>query len=160
MDKVIRDGKVAVLYSPGFGAGWSTWSRGGGGGGAGAAGSNAVIGAGLRAPGGYGVQLDPTFRDPSALWSDPGTYGGGTAPTPGGYWVAGGGGGGMFPAGLGGYGGSGGGGEGSVSGSPIPTVFNAKMSTGGGGGGSGGPGNDGPVGGAGGSGIVLIAYPS
>ena len=28
MDKVIRDGKVAVLYSPGFGASWSTWSRG------------------------------------------------------------------------------------------------------------------------------------
>lgn len=28
MDKVIRDGKVAVLYSPGFGAGWSTWSLG------------------------------------------------------------------------------------------------------------------------------------
>lgn len=26
MKKVIRDGKVAVLYSPGFGAGWSTWS--------------------------------------------------------------------------------------------------------------------------------------
>ena len=25
MDKVIRDGKVAVLYSPGFGAGWFTW---------------------------------------------------------------------------------------------------------------------------------------
>lgn len=25
MDKVIRDGKVAVLYSPGFGAGWYTW---------------------------------------------------------------------------------------------------------------------------------------
>lgn len=24
-EKVIRDGKVAVLYSPGFGAGWSTW---------------------------------------------------------------------------------------------------------------------------------------
>jgi hypothetical protein len=24
-DKVIRDGLVAVLYSPGFGAGWSTW---------------------------------------------------------------------------------------------------------------------------------------
>ena len=24
--KVIRDGKVAVLYSPGFGAGWSTWN--------------------------------------------------------------------------------------------------------------------------------------
>lgn len=28
MDKVIRDGKVAVLVSPGFGAGWSTWASG------------------------------------------------------------------------------------------------------------------------------------
>lgn len=26
MSKVIRDGKVAVLYSAGFGAGWSSWS--------------------------------------------------------------------------------------------------------------------------------------
>ena len=26
MDKVIRDGKVAVLVSPGYGAGWSTWA--------------------------------------------------------------------------------------------------------------------------------------
>lgn len=26
VDKVIRDGKVAVLYSPEFGAGWSTWA--------------------------------------------------------------------------------------------------------------------------------------
>ena len=26
MNKVIRDGMVAVLYSPGFGAGWSTWN--------------------------------------------------------------------------------------------------------------------------------------
>ncbi len=26
MKKVIRNGLVAVLYSPGFGAGWSTWS--------------------------------------------------------------------------------------------------------------------------------------
>lgn len=25
MQKVIRDGKVAVLYSPGYGTGWSTW---------------------------------------------------------------------------------------------------------------------------------------
>lgn len=25
MNKVIRDGKVAVLVSPGYGAGWSTW---------------------------------------------------------------------------------------------------------------------------------------
>lgn len=27
MEKVVRDGKVAVLYSPGFGAGWSTWGE-------------------------------------------------------------------------------------------------------------------------------------
>ena len=26
MNKLIRDGKVAVLYSPGFGAGWYTWN--------------------------------------------------------------------------------------------------------------------------------------
>ena len=26
MDKVIKDGKVAVLISSGFGAGWSTWN--------------------------------------------------------------------------------------------------------------------------------------
>jgi hypothetical protein len=28
MNKLIRDGKVAVLCSPGFGAGWSTWNTG------------------------------------------------------------------------------------------------------------------------------------
>lgn len=28
MNKVIRDGKVAVLISPGYGAGWSTWFNG------------------------------------------------------------------------------------------------------------------------------------
>ena len=27
MEKVIRDGKVAVLYSPGYGAGWYSWHR-------------------------------------------------------------------------------------------------------------------------------------
>lgn len=26
MEKVYRDGNVAVLYSPGFGAGWHTWN--------------------------------------------------------------------------------------------------------------------------------------
>lgn len=26
MEKVIRDGNVAILYSPGFGAGWYTWN--------------------------------------------------------------------------------------------------------------------------------------
>lgn len=25
--KLVRDGKVAVLYSPGFGAGWFTWNQ-------------------------------------------------------------------------------------------------------------------------------------
>ena len=25
--KIIRNGQVAVLYSPGFGAGWSTWNQ-------------------------------------------------------------------------------------------------------------------------------------
>jgi len=27
MRKVIRNGQVAVLYSPGFGSGWFTWNR-------------------------------------------------------------------------------------------------------------------------------------
>lgn len=27
MKKMIVDGKVAVLYSPGYGAGWSTWAH-------------------------------------------------------------------------------------------------------------------------------------
>jgi hypothetical protein len=27
MDKFIRDGHVAVVYSPGYGAGWSTWNQ-------------------------------------------------------------------------------------------------------------------------------------
>ena len=26
MNKLIQDGRVAVIYSPGFGAGWSTWN--------------------------------------------------------------------------------------------------------------------------------------
>lgn len=29
VEKVYRDGKVAILISPGFGAGWSTWAHGG-----------------------------------------------------------------------------------------------------------------------------------
>lgn len=28
IQKVIRDGHVAILYSPGYGAGWSTWNAG------------------------------------------------------------------------------------------------------------------------------------
>lgn len=27
-DRLVRDGQVAVLYSPGYGAGWSTWCHG------------------------------------------------------------------------------------------------------------------------------------
>ena len=27
MGKLVRDGMVAVMYSPGFGAGWSTWNQ-------------------------------------------------------------------------------------------------------------------------------------
>lgn len=27
INKLVDNGKVAVLYSPGFGAGWSTWNR-------------------------------------------------------------------------------------------------------------------------------------
>ena len=27
INKLIRNGQVAVLYSPGFGAGWSTWNQ-------------------------------------------------------------------------------------------------------------------------------------
>ena len=27
MEKVIRNGQVAVLYSPGFGAGWYSWNE-------------------------------------------------------------------------------------------------------------------------------------
>ena len=27
MSKLVRDGKVAVIVSPGFGAGWSTWNN-------------------------------------------------------------------------------------------------------------------------------------
>ena len=26
LNKIVKDGKVAVLYSPGFGAGWYTWN--------------------------------------------------------------------------------------------------------------------------------------
>lgn len=26
MDKVVENGRVAVIYSPGYGAGWSTWA--------------------------------------------------------------------------------------------------------------------------------------
>lgn len=28
MNKIEKDGEIAVLYSPGYGAGWSTWNKG------------------------------------------------------------------------------------------------------------------------------------
>ena len=27
MNKLVKDGKVAILFSPGFGSGWYTWNR-------------------------------------------------------------------------------------------------------------------------------------
>lgn len=27
IEKLVRDGKVAVIYSPGYGSGWSTWNN-------------------------------------------------------------------------------------------------------------------------------------
>ena len=132
----------------------------GGGGGAGADGTAATSGSTNRAPGGYGVQLPATFR--VAGVGDPGTYGGGTAPTPGGFWIGGGGGGGGYNPGgpLGGFGGTGGGGRGYGTGESEPSQMHALQGTGSGGGGSQGPGSAGDTGGAGGSGIVIIAYPA
>jgi hypothetical protein len=96
---------------------------------------------------------------------DPGTYGGGSAPTPGGYWFAGGGGSGGTTynpsVGVGGAGG-GGTGYGSPDNRDLPVSVQGKQSTGGGGGGYNIPPaysiNSGNA--NGGSGIVLIAYPS
>ena len=139
----------------GDGVGGPTY-QGGGGGGAGQAGQDS-------GPGGYGRQLPPSFRDPAQTIGDPGTYGGGSAPTPGGFWVGGGGGCGdpSYP-GTRGNGGTGGGGQGT----PWPTSnsYNdnvmGKVNTGGGGGGMNASGKSNNYLGNGGSGIILIAYPT
>ena len=135
---------VAPPMTPGIG--------GGGGGGAG--------GAAQGVDGGVGVQLPPAYRDdtqPSAVKGDPGTYGGATAPTPGGWWFAGGGGAwttndNAVPAPVGGpsgQGGSGGGGQGNNT--PLPqSGQNGQANTGGGGGSDSN---------TGGSGIAFFAYP-
>ena len=117
-------------------------------------------------PGGYGIQAPPSFRDPASTVGDTdGTYGGGTAPTPGGFWFGGGGGASASPYNtFAGTGGSGGGasGFGSPNSNDIPVSTIGKENTGGGGGGyalanpyrvNSGHAN-------GGSGIVLIAYPT
>jgi len=115
--------------------------RGGGGGGAGGAGSSAE--------GGIGVQAPSTFRDPSSPYGDPAPG----APSPGGFYFAGGGGAGTSYAETDTDGGHGGGGDGGSQ--AVGT--NATANTGGGGGGGGFTPSH-YRGADGGSGIVLIAY--
>ena len=166
-DAPARSGGTGTSPGANPGGGWAAGPGGGGsggsgGGGAGGAGTDAQSG-GTRTPGGIGVQLHPDLRNPAASYGDPGTYGGGTAPTPGGFWVAGGGGAGPHPPGNNGYGGIGGGGQGQEAANSntitdLPANTNASENTGGGGGGQGGTGGDGPAGGSGGSGIVIVYY--
>ena len=137
------------------------WLGGGPGGVAGGAGGGAG-GNAQGVDGGVGVQLPPAYRDdtqPSAVKGDPGTYGGATAPTPGGWWFAGGGGAWTnnaypVPTGVGGpsgQGGSGGGGQGYNG--PLPQAAqNGQSNTGGGGGGN-------QATSTGGSGIAFFSYP-
>ena len=135
--------------SPGYG--------GGGGGGAGGAGTAGTPTSG--GPGGVGVQLPTTFRDPASGVGAPGP----TSPpvtgadTSGLYWVAGGGGGSGYGPNTNtpGAGGAGGGGDGSVSGGQ-----DAVMNTGSGGGGNERAALTTPAIGRGGSGIVIVAYPT
>ena len=155
----------------GYGGGDYSAYGGGGGGGAGGAGANSTgpTTNPFGGPGGIGVQLPSTFRDPKAASSL-------GVPGPGGasYWVGGGGGGGTYDPGLnptgGGRGGSGdsagspaagpyaGGGNGGAGESTLggTGMTDGTTNTGGGGGGNAvaTPGR------SGGSGIVLIAYPS
>ena len=153
-------GATGYGYNGASGVGAPTY-QGAGGGGAGTGGS------GSTGNGGYGRQLPTSFRDPDSTVGDPGTYGDGTAPTPGGFWVAGGGGCGdpNYP-GTGGTGGSGGGGKGTgpwtTSPATQPYVENimGKVNTGGGGGGMNAQARSPLYVGNGGSGIILIAYPT
>ena len=130
---------------------------GGGGGGAKQSGTYGSV----NVDGGFGLQLPPVFRDPTqppAVLGDPGTYGGGSAPTPGGFWFAGGGGGytdSNYPipsprGGPYGDGGAGGGGRGREFRDPDRGAMNGKVNTGGGGGGDAA---------SGGSGIAFFYYP-
>jgi hypothetical protein len=135
------------------------WLGGGPGGVAGGAGGGAG-GNATGVDGGVGVQLPSDYRDntqPSSVKGDPGTYGGATAPTPGGWWFAGGGGAWTnndypVPTGVGGpsgQGGSGGGGQGGNA--PLPQAAqNGQANTG------GGAGSDSSTGG---SGIAFFSYP-
>ena len=141
------------------------YNTGGGGGAGGAAPSQPQAN---FSPGGVGIQLPATFRDPASTIGAPGP----TSPsvtgadTSGKYYVAGGGGGAAGhpqPATpKGGDGGAGGGGDGGGidpnGNSFTGNGFNAIENTGSGGG--GGPTGDNTYSGSGGSGLVLIAYPT
>tara|TARA_B100001059_G_scaffold229771_1_gene262869 strand:+ start:1 stop:1098 length:1098 start_codon:yes stop_codon:yes gene_type:complete len=144
--------------NPGSRAVGATQQGGGGGGGGGAGG-----GASNNIDGGIGIQLPAIFRDdsqPSAVKGDPAPG----APSPGGWYFAGGGGsrvdpnqGGATPAPYGGptgVGGYGGGGPGNSSTDPNVNATAGQANTGGGGGGGNGPGE------VGGSGIAFFYYPT
>ena len=88
------------------GAGYTNttnWNAGSGGGGAGSAGviasASPPTANGTGGPGGFGIQLPTTFRDPAQEFGAPGPTSGPSCPVPGGfdtsgkYWVCGGGGG-------------------------------------------------------------------
>ena len=115
----------------------------------------------LAGPGGLGVQLPSTFRDPASSVGAPGPSGT--------YWVAGGGGGasdGPAPTAGGGGGAASAGvpqyagaGYGAYYPNPGTRAGSASANTGSGGGGSGSPASTLPgSSGNGGSGLVLIAY--
>ena len=133
---------VAPALTPGI--------AGGGGGGAGSSASSTV-------DGGIGIQLPTTFRNPSAPSAVKGDPAPG-APSPGGWYFAGGGGGYTDsnypvsstyggPLGIGGYGG---GGQGNETRDPNHNATNGQANTGSGGGGGGA---------SGGSGIAFFYYP-
>ena len=136
---------------------------GGGGGGASEAGGGPSTGN----FGGRGMQLSPTFRDPSQSVGAPGEVGYG-APQPGRYFAAGGGGTRTNTptsgsgAGVGGVGGGGWGGSNPAKppGTPPGSGTPGDVNTGSGGGGGDINNDASATGGSGGSGLVLIAYPT
>lgn len=61
VEKYIKDGKVAVLYSPGYGAGWSTW---------GSDDEDLVFDCDLAKKVDTGATLDELIRYSEATWPD------------------------------------------------------------------------------------------
>jgi len=170
-------GTIGATPPAGFAhAGGNAYNPNGGGGGGGGAGGAGSVGTGPSpnyggGPGGFGIQLPSTFRNPASTVGAPGP----TSPpvsgadTSGKYYVAGGGGAGLIQnlPGSAGVGGGAGGpyaGAGSGSSGPRTTPGGFALENTGSGGGGGvreypSP-DQGSPGGSGGSGIVLIAYPS